>query len=410
MSDETFDVVVVGGGLGGLAAAAAAGRTGVRVLCCDGRDDLGGRARTARHDGFDFNQGPHALYRGGAGWQVLTELGVRPDGAAPSYRRARLWRDGELLTPRAALGHGGWRDLGRALGPSARQRAAGRSTAEWIDDLSTEPGRQALGALVRVTSYLADVEDVEATASLAQLRRSQRGVQYLHGGWQQLVDGLRAAAEAAGVTIRAGVKVTAVRAGSGGSEVTTEGGDTIRARASVVAAGGAGHADSLLGGTSPTVGRWAAEAHPVVAACLDLAVSSLPDDRVGPVLGLDQPWYLIPHSTSARLAPRGGELIHAMRYSVDREPGLDHRAALEQLVDGVHPSWRDRLVEAKFGRRLVVAHDRPRHGVDPADRPTHAVRDLPGVFVAGDWITTDGMLADAALRNGDARPSPVGRG
>ena len=55
-------------------------------------------------------------------------------------------------------------------------------------------------------------------------------------------------------------------------------------------------------------------------------------------------------------------------------------------MDVVHPGWRDELIEARFGRALVVTHDRPRPGTDPADRPTVAVPDVPGVFVAGDWI------------------------
>ena len=37
----------------------------------------GGRARSREHDGWIFNQGAHALYRGGAAEQVLGELGVR---------------------------------------------------------------------------------------------------------------------------------------------------------------------------------------------------------------------------------------------------------------------------------------------------------------------------------------------
>ena len=425
MDDERFDVVVVGAGLAGLAAATVAARRGARVLCLDGRADPGGRARTERVEGYSFNQGPHALYRGGAGWGVLAELGIRPVGHTPSYRRARLWRDGELLTPRQALSHGAWRDLGRALGPSARRRAAGRSTADWLDDLSTEAGRDAVSALLRITSYLADVEHVDAEASVAQLRRAQRGVWYLHGGWQQLVDGLRAASEAAGVSIRTRCKVTAVESDAKGTAVTHGDGGVVRSPATIVAAGGPHHADVLLGASSAIVSRWAADARPVVAACLDLAVSSLPEGRVGPVLGLDQPWYLIPHTPSARLAPAGGELVHAMRYSVDREPDADHHAALEHLVDAVHPTWREHLVNARFGRRLVVAHDRPQPGVATTDRPSHLVADTPGVFVAGDWITSDGMLADAALASGraaglaaaataaghgDARPITIGRG
>ena len=58
------------------------------------------------------------------------------------------------------------------------------------------------------------------------------------------------------------------------------------------------------------------------------------------------------------------------------------------------------MVEARFGKRLVVAHDRPRPGLSSAATPTVAVPDLANVFVAGDWVTTDGLLGDASLTSG----------
>jgi phytoene dehydrogenase-like protein len=401
MTEQRSDVVVVGGGLAGLTAAATAARHGRQVVVLDGREHVGGRARSEQSDGFTFNQGPHALYRAGAGMEVLRDLGVRPDGHTPSYRHAGAVVDGRLVRAWAtdALSTAGKAALARALGPGARRRAEGRTTAEWVETCTDAGARNALRALIRVTSYIADHDRFDAVAALDQLRRGQHNVLYLHGGWQQLVDGLRAAATGAGATIDTHAKVTSIEADAAGVRVHHDGG-TVVGSSVIVATGGPGQVARLLDGASPTVARWASQARPVVAACLDVSLRRLPPGSPGSVLGLDQPWYCIPHSNSARLAPDGAALIHAMRYGADLEPDADHRAGLEGLMDVVHPGWREEVVEARFGRALVVSHDRPQPGIDPADRPTVAVHDAPRVFVAGDWITTDGLLADAALASG----------
>jgi hypothetical protein len=81
---------------------------------------------------------------------------------------------------------------------------------------------------------------------------------------------------------------------------------------------------------------------------------------------------------------------------------VDHRAVLEQVLDAQDPGWRDRVRHVAYRRRLVVAHDRPRpEHLGGAPTPV-AVADRPGVFVAGDWLTDHGLLADAALSSGAA--------
>ena len=70
-SESQVDIVVVGGGIGGLGAAAMLGRSGKRVLLLERSSSLGGRGATSVESGFHFNFGPHALYRGGHGMRVL---------------------------------------------------------------------------------------------------------------------------------------------------------------------------------------------------------------------------------------------------------------------------------------------------------------------------------------------------
>src|SRR5579871_825943 len=77
------DVVVIGGGLAGLAAAALSARGGARVTLIERAPSTGGRAASHARGGFLLNQGPHALYRGGAAEEVLRALGVAYVGHPP---------------------------------------------------------------------------------------------------------------------------------------------------------------------------------------------------------------------------------------------------------------------------------------------------------------------------------------
>lgn len=70
------DVVVVGGGMAGLTAAAYFARAGADVTLFEKAPNLGGRAATRESDGFLFNRGGHALYTGGAASRTFEELGI----------------------------------------------------------------------------------------------------------------------------------------------------------------------------------------------------------------------------------------------------------------------------------------------------------------------------------------------
>src|SRR5262245_47549702 len=76
-------VAVVGGGIGGLVAAAFAARAGAQVTLFERMSETGGRGRSRSEKGFTFNMGPHALYLGGPAMAALRELGIEPAGKSP---------------------------------------------------------------------------------------------------------------------------------------------------------------------------------------------------------------------------------------------------------------------------------------------------------------------------------------
>ena len=97
------DVHVIGGGLGGLAAAALVARSGRSVVVHEQLGGLGGRAVTDDVRGFRFNRGPHAWYVGGEGAAVLQRLGLTPTGSPPATVGAQVaFRGRTYLAPGGA--------------------------------------------------------------------------------------------------------------------------------------------------------------------------------------------------------------------------------------------------------------------------------------------------------------------
>lgn len=410
------DVVVVGAGLAGLTAAAFAARGGASVVVLDARSAIGGRGRTVTTDGFHLNEGPHALYRNGAGSAALRELGIRPSGRAPRVRGTRFSLDGRLVSVPPARSVRQVTGMLARLGRDAADPAwVDASAQEWIEARTGDPvARQLAATLVRVSSYSSGLDTFSADAAIDQLRSGAHGVTYLHGGWAQLVDALERVATVAGVAIRRSVKVGTVVAdghrwvvrpagvGQGGAD----GGDIV-ARSVVLAAGGPGLASRLVSGSSATLADAAADARPVYAACLDLGLARLPVPSRTAVFGIDRPTYASTHSRAARLVDGVGEVLHVARYEPD--PDDDAAADVERIADEIQPGWRDVAEVRRLGARLVVAHDRPQPGRGLRGRPSCRVPELDGILVAGDWVGPDDLIGGAALASGRAAGEAAAR-
>lgn len=398
---EYFDVIVIGAGVAGLAAARTASRGGATVLVLEAHGG-GGRARTTTRDGFSFNLGAHALYLGGSGGEALAALSVRPDGSPPPLGRYRLLKDGALgampATAATLLRCGllSWRSkaqLGAVLARLAKidaARLAGTSMQQWLQELELRAdAEEVTRALVRLSTYCADMSALGADAGVAQLQLgASSGVLYLHGGWGRLLGAL-----GAGLQVRTHSAARALRPQAGRVEVQV--GDEVEVGGAVVVAVGSPiRAARLL----PGAPDWGELGAPVTAACLDVAVRRPPTP--GYLLSLDRPLYASVQGPPARLAPPGAAAVSVIKYGANAA-GAD-RAELEAhlRVAGVVP---EAVLHEQFLARMVVAETscRPEPG-GLQGRPVIDATGTPGVLIAGDWVGPAGLLGSAALASGHA--------
>ena len=389
-----YDTAVIGAGLAGLTTAALLARRGQRVLVLEKSEQLGGRGRTSARDGFHFNLGPRALYCRGEARRILDDLGVKYTGSKPPLGGTATTAVGDHPFPVSPLS---WlttdlfsaserASLARQLirvGTASPRDWSGKSVTEYLDPIHSARVRQTLQSLFRLTSYANDPDRFDAGAALHQLKLAAHNVLYIDGGWQVLVDGLAEVARSHGAEIRTGERVCSL--------------ENIDAR-DVVIAGSPAVAASLS--NSAELERFAASAVPAHAACLDIALSELPNPRTF-ALGLDCATYVSAHSATARLAPQGGAVIHALAYLREGQ-SRDPRAELEDQLDRIQPGWRSVTLHQRYLPKMVVTHALPtaRDG-GLRGRFGPAVPDVPGVFVAGDWVGPRGLLADAALASAE---------
>jgi phytoene dehydrogenase-like protein len=407
------DVIVVGGGLAGLMAAARIARAGRAVQLFEQAGRIGGRATTDDVKGVHFNRGPHALYAHGAACRLLNEMHVPIAGHFPSPGRPMVVLGNMSFRLPASLGR---LIVSRLLSPVEKVRLArlfmtlkridtrqlDRTPLHtWIEQTAGDgPLALLLAALVRVSTYVDDADRLSTGAALDQLRLAIEGnVLYLDDGWQTIIDGLRRAATDHGAVVHASCRAESVATTERGVTVRLSGGETIVARA-VILAVEAEEACRLLDlPAQAPLARWTTGQDPVPAACLDIALDRLPRPHDRFALGLDAPLYFSVHSAAARLGPAGIHVVHVMKYlrGEKHEPPETVQAELEAFLDHLQPGWRPHLVARRFLPRMTVTHALPMASDGgAAGRPAVQMEHRRNIFLAGDWVGPEGMLADAA--------------
>jgi len=404
------DVAVIGGGLAGLSAATYLARAGMDVTLFEKSTSLGGRAATQNHDGYAFNRGVHAFYYGSAGTSVLRELGVTYSYKNP--RGVQLYEQGRFYTAPISAG-----TILRTSFLSAAEKlefvglftkitrskpaSVGRlSTRAWLEREVRNPRlRQMLTAIARTLTYCANLDLMSAEVFLQRAALSD--IRYIDGGWQSIVDSLHTRASEAGTHILSSTRVNnLLQSGEQIEGVLLADGRRVAARAVVLATTPAEALKLLDEANYAPLRRTIAASQPVRIACLDVALSRLPDPRHAIAFDLEHPRFLTTQSLFARVAPAGGALIHAFKQLDPTQPGdpqQDERD-LEEWLDLAQPGWRAALVRRIYLPRIEAVGILPTaHDGGLAGRPGVQAPGARNLYLAGDWIGAAGYLADASL-------------
>lgn len=367
------DIVVVGGGLAGLASAIGCAERGASVELHEATGKLGGRARHLQHDGFVINRGPHALYLKGPASAWLEQRGLLPEVIAAKVSAVRFRYGGQihrlpigfllacrrLQAPAPDLvSFSDWARL--RVSPRAAGLVEGSLTLAMYDG---QPGRHAAGSVQTVLA-----------------RTLEPGVvSYVRGGWGALVDRLVDRARELGVKLHVGSRVEGVD----------------RARITIVATGPSAAARLL---DDPSLEP---DGQSVVLRDLGLRFPKRRGGR-GPVavLDFDEGVYLARYTAyDPSLAPAGHDLVQCCAgLRVGEETASAHER-IERVLDAAFAGWRGRAV---LDRRSLTASPGARDPVGRGWEQRPAIDRDDGVLLAGDWVATPGFLSEACFTSATA--------
>lgn len=415
------DVVIVGGGVAGLASGALLAKRGLCVTVLEKGNQPGGRAYTHREDGFILNYGAHAMYRPDSGLlvDVLARLG-RPriktgyPDAMQSY-----WSDGgrfgaiggrphQVLTtklfPLATRVR--FAQVALAIRTASPDRVGEQTFGEWLDARTSDPVlRRFFRALATINTYARPAEALSAEFVLRHFQRNlfaKDYVGYMHGGWATMLDAFIEELERYG-----GELVTGATA-----RLETDGVRVVAA----VAGDRRYEADAFVLTLPPQDAPLVAEQSPALhdelaeradvedvrALSIDLGFSRPVRKDLSFVFDIERDLYYSIHSEAAPdLAPPGGQMMHAMAYLSPEE------AANERLLD----ARKDDLVaglDRHFGdwRGAIAVQRTIRSGRVTSVRQTPAQRSkrvplrsqsATNLFLAGDGRDLSYNLSEVAL-------------
>jgi phytoene dehydrogenase-like protein len=397
------ELTVIGGGLGGLAAAITAAEGGASVTLHEAHRTLGGRWRStpvrrpvrssiarggsvandpspasepgplAEPPVYRAHEGPHVIYRDGPTWAWLKERGLLAVTArvpVAVVARFRFWHRGRL---RAVPPVG----LLRAVWVSRRKDVpVDQSFRDWASRMVGEEAAGMGAAASGVGLFYHDPGSLSAAFVAERLSRVYSlppQASYRRGSWGAMFPDIEAYARKLGVIIELGSRVSSI--GDGITIVATE----LESARQLLS-------DNSLDWPS---GR---------AALLDLGVKR--DHRdLFVVSDLDTCGWLENFTApDPTIAPPGEHLVQMQMPIGSDASKADGITRLETIADYALPEWRERttyrlesLANARTG-----AIDFP--GTSWRDRP--AIDRGDGVYLAGDRVAAPGLLSEVSLNSG----------
>jgi len=386
---DRAEVVVVGAGLAGLAAARALHRAGRDVVVLEASDGVGGRVRTDVVDGFRLDRGFQVLLT------AYPEMHTQFDLDALDLRRfepgALVWNGtsthlvGDPIRRPRTLVRTGLAPVGtltdklRILGQRIRLQRATAPELLRQNDISTLSALHQQGFSDRMIErfFRPLVGGIQLDPSLQTSRRMFDVIlrSLIEGDVAVPALGMGAIpAQLAGHLPPGMIHLDTTVVGVAPAEVSLAGGDTIAASRIVVAVEGP-RASSLLGlppvESNPATCVWfAADAAPIPDRYIVLDGTG-----VGPALNTS-----VMSNVAPEYAPAGSALIAAACPGVN-DPNIEPavRAQLRSIWGPAVDTWRHLRTDA-------IAHGQPRQ--HPPFSPKQRIALGDGIFVCGDHRDT----------------------
>lgn len=400
------DVIIIGAGLAGLAAARTCVRAGIAPLVLESTGAVGGRVATDQVEGFLLDRGFQVLLD--AYPEAQTALDLRALELRPFASGALVWRGngfGRVADPwRSPLAgirslvsgvfsvSDAWRMLqlradtmrrgGEAQRPPGDETTARALAARGFSDRAIEGFfRPFFGGVFLDPQLSAPAHWFEFLFGMFATGAATLPAQGMQAIPRQLADALPPG------SVRTGARVRAIREG----RIELASGETLESRTIIVATD-ARHAAVLIPGSRTPAWSgcatlyYAAPASPIDAPMLVLDGES----RQGPINHV-----CVPSDVAASYAPPGQALISATALgSIGADDALLDRTARAQLG-----RWfgAETLRGWRHLRTLRVPHALPRTVPRPLQRD-EVVRLAPTIYGCGDYLETPSI--NGALRSG----------
>ncbi|MGG1575180.1 phytoene desaturase family protein [Fictibacillus sp. NRS-1165] len=405
---ETFETVIIGGGIAGLTAAVYLAKAGISTVVIEKGNQLGGRAQTVKKNEALFNLGGHALYKGGEAEAILNELGIIPSGSVPVTKGSLIWNQSLYTFPSnftsllstKLLSWPGKMELGKLLATLKHINPGALGTLslrEWAEAEIQDPMvRHIFYALCRTSTYCIGPDHQRADAVIQQVIRGLNGVLYVDGGWQTIVEELKESAVNMGVMIITHQSVSSIRKNHSFT-VSLSNGESIDALSVLSTASPEQTFRLMEGAESTSLSTWKDRVKPVFAACLDVSLRTLPNPGQQFAIGVDQHILFSNHSRAARLSEDGSAVCQLIKYlgTNPESNAIDCKQELEHILEMLQPGWRKELKSYQYLPHIAVVHDSCAMDHHLSYGPS--VPEIPGFYIAGDGAGHGEMLVDAAF-------------
>lgn len=408
-------VVIVGGGLAGLSAAARLAYHGHQVTLLEKAPKLGGRAITIPLKGFNFNFGAHAIYARDRSIlrKYENEIGLKVDWK--DFSPSKAYYDlGSFTTPMPATLEGLYKT--KILDNENKVRFAyeviktltsierGEEGILIGDYLMKQPEqvRDLLLTLASSNFFTNEPEKIPSPLFFQYYKRlfsTQKAVSYIGGGWQAIVDSFAQIVEKNGGTIITKEKVSKVE--FEGRNITAVYGKETKYEA-----------DHFIFCIPPKELLSIFAETPFEKLFREYAnytSTQVVVYDVGLSKRIESPYTYIYHKGErifitdisyydTTCVPEGGQLMQAIAYLNEEEIAANKAdekiAQIEAVYDKHFPGWRDVLVAKRVSKKATVQEIKC---IEDQRLMPVKFYSLNNAYFAGDWCEGEGQLSELSF-------------